>query len=142
MLCLDASVIVCIATGDASEELQQLAIQWASDGERFIAPAVLGYEFTNALYKAARSGAEASAVALAFQTYRKMNIELVDCSDIHEEALALSLKYGMRASYDAHYLLLAAKRDVDLYTCDRTFVNSLRGDWPRVFAIPQSNSIR
>jgi predicted nucleic acid-binding protein len=137
---LDASVVVCIATGETSDELQELAALWATIGERFIAPNFLGHEFTNALYKAIKKGAELSAAMLASDTFRQMNIELLDCSDIHEEALALSAKYGMRASYDSHNLLLAAKQAVDLYTCDRTFGQSLRSDWPRVHWVPQRSA--
>ncbi len=132
MLCLDASVVVRIATGTASPQLLELNEQWYADRERLIAPNLLGYEFTNSIYKLVRHGASSSVVGPAFETWRQMNIELVEGSDLHEEALALAIKYGIRASYDAHYLILAQRRQSELYTCDRRFYNSLRGDWPQV----------
>ncbi len=132
MLCLDASVVVRIATGTASPQLLELNEQWYADRERLIAPNLLGYEFTNSIYKLVRHGASPSVVGPAFETWRQMNIELVEGSDLHEEALALAIEYGIRASYDAHYLILAERRQSELYTCDRRFYNSLRGDWPQV----------
>lgn len=135
MLCLDASVVVRIATGTASPTLMALQEQWVVDGEHFIAPNFLGYEFTNAIYRLVRTSGSTAAVGLAFETWRQMEIELIDGGQLHQEALDLAVKYGMRASYDVHYLLLARDREIDLYTCDRRFFNSLRGDWPQVHVV-------
>jgi predicted nucleic acid-binding protein len=126
-----------LATGDVSESLQALGRQWAMDGERFVAPNFLGYEFSNAVYKLIRRGVEPSLAPQAFEAMRRIGIDFVDCSDLHEEAIELSRKYGMRATYDAHYLALSAKFDIDMYTCDRTLFNSLRGEWPRVHVVEQ-----
>lgn len=140
MLCLDASIIVGLATGDISGELREEARGWFLNGTRFIAPNLMGYEFANAMYKSVKRGADPGVVATAFEAMRNLRIDLVDCSDFHEEAIAIARKYVLRASYDAHYVALAARREVELVTSDRELAKALEQDYPFVRYIPQPHA--
>jgi predicted nucleic acid-binding protein len=126
-ICVDANLVVRYVTDPRDAAVNALWEQWDRDGVLFVAPVLLLYEVTNAIYRMNRNGtlsrtdadeALATAMSIPIQFER-------DPSD-HATALRLAREYAMGASYDAHYLAVASRLGVHLWTADEKFVNAVR----------------
>jgi predicted nucleic acid-binding protein len=66
-------------------------------------------------------------VRQAFDALESMSIQLIHDPTIHVEAVDIARAFGHSASYDAHYLAVALRHQIDFWTCDRRLANSVRG---------------
>ena len=63
-------------------------------------------------------------------------IELYGDARLHERAFELAVEHSLPAGYDAHYLALAERFRVPLWTCDQGLAKAVRGDTPQVHLVP------
>jgi predicted nucleic acid-binding protein len=59
-------------------------------------------------------------------------IALFADADLHLEALSVAGRFGLKASYDAHYLALADRLGVEFWTADRRLANTISSSLPWV----------
>ena len=133
--CVDASLVVRILDGDPVvlpvwERLVQL------DGD-LIAPSLLHYEVANALYQQQRAGrVSAELAALQLDRCLRLPIELHGDARLHSRALELACEQHLRATYDAHYVALAERLRVPVWTCDRRLAEAMGEGLPEVHLVP------
>lgn len=135
-VCVDASIVVRFTLNPDDTAIKRLWNSWSTQGVRLVAPTLLFYEVTNGLYRQQKGGVlspkfvlEALDVALA------MPVELVGDGDLHRRACLLAGTYRLPAAYDAHYLALAERLGVELWTADARLVNTLQPfgvDWVKL----------
>jgi predicted nucleic acid-binding protein len=99
---------------------------------KIIAPTLLMYEVSNGIYRYYRAGeiTQDEAVNLLVQALN-LGINLEGDAQLHQEAVMIAVSASLPAAYDAHYLALAQRFSVNLYTCDRRLFNSVKSsfDW-------------
>jgi predicted nucleic acid-binding protein len=135
-VCVDASIVVRFTISLDDAAVKRLWSSWSKQGVRLVAPTLLFYEVTNGLYRQQKVGAlgpefvrEALDVALA------LPVELVGDAVLHRRARVLAAQYNLPAAYDAHYLALAERLEVELWTADARLVNALQPfkvDWVKL----------
>jgi predicted nucleic acid-binding protein len=116
-----------------SAEAAVLLGEWLRDRVERLAPTLLAYEVTNALYRASRTEADpeqwlASAVGgvLSAVTF----CEHSDVLLVRGGAIARQL--GRPAAYDTQYVSLAEAEGCEVWTADERFWNAAKGGFPRV----------
>lgn len=137
--CVDASLVVRILDADSAvvpvwERLVHL------DGD-LIAPSLLHYEVANVLHQQQRGGM-IRAQRAADGLWRVMNlpIELYGDARLHSRALEIACEHQLPATYDAHYVALAERFRVPLWTCDRRLAAALSDGLPEVHLVPSGPS--
>lgn len=133
ILCLDASFIIRYLTSKDTESIyQQYWSQWKADGYTLIAPTLIMYEVLNAFHRANLAGQMTPDEVEEFLE-RALNLGLRFYGDaqLHREALKMAQKYKLPATYDAHYLALAERLEVELWTADKRLYNTVHDslDW-------------
>ncbi|MGH3548819.1 MAG: type II toxin-antitoxin system VapC family toxin [Pseudonocardiaceae bacterium] len=107
-----------------------------SDGD-LIAPSLLYYEVANALYQQQRSDRVTTELAaLQLDRCLRLPIDLHGDSRLHSRALEIAHEQHLPATYDAHYVALAERFRVPLWTCDRRLADALRDGSPEVHLVP------
>lgn len=128
-VCVDASYLVALLVGELPTHLELWA-KWQTDGEQVSAPNLILYEITNVLHR----------LTIANQITQQRCDDLVRTAlsldiayhpeiKLHHQALAISRRFRLPATYDAHYLALAEYLDCNLWTGDRRLVNSVSLHW-------------
>jgi predicted nucleic acid-binding protein len=127
LVCVDASFVIrLLLGGPGGDKAEELWEEWARSQVQAVAPGLIFYEITNALY---RLGAGAS---LAFEEITEilelalsLGINTISEDFLHRKALVFARQYRLKATYDAHYLALAQSLGADFWTADRRLVNSV-----------------
>ena len=120
-ICVDASIVIPLITHSA-EGSPVLAYwrAWDASGRRIVAPTLIYYEICNALHRYAVHGElQPDEAEAALNTTLELDIELHGDQEMHRRALMLARKYGLSATYDAHYLALAERLRAEFWTADR-----------------------
>ena len=133
IVCLDASFIIRYLTSKDTESIyQQYWSQWKADGYTLIAPTLIMYEVLNAFHRANLAGQMTPDEVEEFLE-RALNLGLRFYGDaqLHREALKMAQKYKLPATYDAHYLALAERLGIELWTADKRLYNTVHDslDW-------------
>ncbi|MFZ0119519.1 MAG: type II toxin-antitoxin system VapC family toxin [Pseudonocardiaceae bacterium] len=133
--CVDASLVVRILDAHSAalaawERLVRL-------GGDLIAPNLLHYEVANVLHQQRRAK-KISAETAQDGLRRVMNlpIELYSDTRLHSRALEIARDRHLSATYDAHYVALAERFRVPLWTCDRRLADALGDGVPEVHLVP------
>ena len=131
-----------------SPRAEALLAQWIDKHMVILAPSLLAYEVTNTLYQKARKGS--IAIEEAQQALNKVLTTglAMDSSrrdDLHLTALKLAQDYKLPATYDAHYLALAAYEECEFWTADTRLWKAVKEQLPWVrclidFDPPQSQA--
>jgi len=132
-ICLDASFVVRLVTGDDDDPVHPMWERWVDEGREFIAPVLMRFEVTNALYGYLRNGTrtpETTIASLRFAVALPIQIEYDENS--HEQALNFTVRFKIHAAYDAHYLVLSERLGAEFWTADKRMVNSVRHAFPWV----------
>jgi predicted nucleic acid-binding protein len=139
--CVDASLVSRIITGASSHEISSLVKEWDRTQPAFVAPGLLGYEIANVLHRSRARGLADSLVRQAFDALESMSIQLIHDPTIHADATDIARTFSHAASYDAHYLVVALRHQVEFWTCDRRLANSVRARYGWVhFVDPDESS--
>jgi predicted nucleic acid-binding protein len=138
MLCLDASFLINALTSKLRPDDAERWELWLREGQELIAPRLARYEFANALHKARRKATISDElVRRTMQDMISLPIMYVDDDALPHEALTLADSLKMSASYDAHYVALAARFGADLWTSDRRLWEVASPRFPWVHYAPE-----
>jgi len=103
--------------------------QWYEENTRFIAPSLLNFEASNALYRYQRLAYMSSeAVAKALKAVLALPITLYSDKILHQSALDFASRYMLKAAYDAHYLALAAYLSAEFWTADQKLIRAVQSN--------------
>ena len=126
-VCVDASVILRYILQPKNDAIQKLWQSWISEEASLVAPSLLFYEVTNALYQQQRNKVlSAEIIWETLELSLDLPITLIDEKNLHLKAREIAMRFNLPATYDAHYLALAEWMDVDLWTADMRLINSLK----------------
>ena len=129
-VCLDAGVLVRVVAFPDYTAAQTLWQQWIREERQVIAPDLLLYEVTNALYQYQKRGMmTAQAVSASLGAALVLPIKLFGDAQLHRAALDIARRYALSATYDAHYVALAERYDAELWTTDQRLVNRCQKNW-------------
>ncbi len=107
-----------------------------TDGD-LIAPTLLPYEVANVLHKQRRSGLVTAEIAgLQLDRCLRLPIELHGDARLHARALEIADEHQLPATYDAHYVALAERFRVPLWTCDSRLAAAMSDGPPEVHLVP------
>jgi predicted nucleic acid-binding protein len=131
---VDASIAIkwTINEPDSSTALA-LLVNWTDRGIEVLAPALLAYEVTNALYRRVRKGDlpfEDARRGLTEVIFKVVGFNFPENSDLNMRAMELGQRFGLPAAYDSHYLALAESKECELWTADTRLWNSTGGKLP------------
>ena len=131
---VDASVVVkWVLEEPYSTEAIALLNQWAAQDHRILAPSLLAYEVTNALYKrVVRGELSLDEAQAALADVLSTGPELATNEAASPRALELAHQFHRPSSYDAHYLALAVWESCDFWTADERLWNAVRATLPWV----------
>jgi predicted nucleic acid-binding protein len=120
---VDASIVVAaIAPEDRSEEATQILARC----RELLAPDLLPYEITSALFAKIRRGEiEEPAADFARETARRLPVRLLPAGELDELALRLALRLD-HSTYDCFYLAAALARDAVLATFDQPLITAVQ----------------
>lgn len=128
MICVDASFIIrLLVTFNSESKYDLLWQQWQKEKRRIIAPTLLMYEVSNALFRYYRGGelTKQEVISLVDKALN-LGIKLEGYNNLHQEAIKIAVSNSLPAVYDSHYLALAHQYSVKLYTCDKRLFNSVK----------------
>ncbi len=126
-VCVDASVILRYVLQPENESMQSVWQSWIADEVSLVAPSLLFYEVTNALYQQQRNKVlSPETIWETLELSLDLPITLVNEQNLHLKAREIAMRFNLPATYDAHYLALAEWMEVDLWTADMRLVNSLK----------------
>lgn len=127
IICIDASVILRVVLLPDNQSIQSLWQSWLSKEIQLVAPTLLFYEVTNALYQQQKNKAiSPDTIWKTLELTLELPITLINESNLHLKAREIAMQYNLPATYDAHYLALADWMKIDFYTADIKLVNSLK----------------
>jgi predicted nucleic acid-binding protein len=120
VLVVDASLVVSLVTTEATTlTVQALWRRWENEDRYLLAPGLLRYEVTAALWQKVRRGSLTLLEAHdALVDALVLDIDHIQPPDLHIAALDMAARLSLRATYDAHYLALAEINGCPLWTGD------------------------
>jgi predicted nucleic acid-binding protein len=133
-VCVDASLVVKLAAQEEdSDKADALWANWDAQGVAVIAPALLYFEFTSALWRKVQRGLlSAERARQALDTALLLGVETLSPPDLHSVAWDLAAQFHRPAAYDSHYLALAQIAGCDFWTADERLYNSVHPRLPWV----------
>ena len=135
-ICIDANLVVQLVAGTGDVTVDDAWQKWRSQRTRFVAPLLMLYEVTNAIYQMGRIGSmSATDTRRILQSVLAIPIEYQSERRDHERALELAQRFNIRAAYDAQYLALAEREGVEFWTRDERIVNAVRPHVPWVHLV-------
>lgn len=132
-ICVDAGLVVRRVVIPQDAAIQAIWEQWATSQTYLIAPTLLRYEVTNAVYQYQKTGAlSAVAAHQALRAAFALPLSFVDDADLSSEALSIAGRFSLPAAYDAHYLALAERLGATFVTTDQRLANAVQSALPWV----------
>ncbi|MCA1666314.1 MAG: type II toxin-antitoxin system VapC family toxin [Thermomicrobia bacterium] len=132
-ICVDAGLVVRRVAIPQDAAIQAVWERWVTSNQRLIAPSLLRYEVTNALYQYQKAGAlSVIAAQQALRAAFALPLRLIEDADLSSEALAMAGRFALPAAYDAHYLALAERLGATFVTTDQRLVNAVQAALPWV----------
>lgn len=118
---------------------QRLLDNWMQHNFIILTPDLIMYEITNVLLKRVRrEELTLERIANTFHLLMQvgLNFEAITDENLSLEALDFAIRYKLPASYDAHYLALAAREQCEFWTADERLYNSVKGrlSWVRLMS--------
>lgn len=123
---IDASVgIKQFVPDPLTSKVNQLFAHLAIPKTEFFIPDLFYIEITNIFWKYVRAKLYAVAdVQADLATLKTFPLQVISMSELMEEAINISIAYGISA-YDASYVALSQRVNAPLLTLDQKLVNSL-----------------
>ena len=135
--CVDASLVIRVLDAPRYPSVQREWDRLVRAEHDLVAPTLFRYEVANALHQQQRAGAiSASMAADGLQRILRLPIDLHGDVDLHVRALEIAHEHQLPAAYDAHYVALAERFRVPLWTCDRRLAAALSDGLPEVHLVP------
>ncbi|MDJ0737317.1 MAG: type II toxin-antitoxin system VapC family toxin [Nostocaceae cyanobacterium] len=141
IVCVDASLIVrFLADINPDSIYQQKWHQWQTKEYTLVAPTLLVYEVCNAFHRAVVAGHITREESEEFLD-RAVNLGLIFYGDaeLHPQAFEIAQRYSLPATYDAHYLALAERLGIELWTANRRLFNAVQSSlaWIKLLNAPK-----
>lgn len=125
-ICLDANLVIRLVVDVHDNRIQGQWEQWATEQRQLLAPALLWYEVTNALYQYHKHNILVeSMLGDALTTALLLPVQIIADANLHPRALALAQQFNLPATYDAHYLALAEQVKAEFWTTDKKLVTAV-----------------
>ena len=126
-VCLDANFIVLLVSLKDSENICQKKWQeWQLSNTVIVALTLMMYEVSNAFHRAVKAGQITKDESESLlETALNLGIHFYGDSNVPQEALKIANLYNLTATYDAHYLALAQRLKVELWTADQRLFNGV-----------------
>ena len=133
-VCVDASIVVTIVAPEVQRPLAlSLWRSWLKQDREIVAPRLLVYEVTSALWrKVMRDILTLEEARRAVQAALGMGVTILDPPGLSEQAFELAARFRRPAAYDAHYLALADHLGCPFWTADERLYNAIRTDFPHI----------
>ncbi len=127
-VCVDASLVVALLVfEDHSQNALALWEKWAREDRAIVAPFLLSYEVTSALYrKAIRGLISREDATRALHRFLEVDIEWIDPPSLSERATQLAYQFLRPNIYDACYLAVAEHLDCEFWTGDERLYNTVK----------------
>ena len=128
-ICPDASLVIRLLLNDKEgTPIDLLWHGWFQAGFNLVAPTLLFYEVSNALYRYVVHGQlTVDEVDKALAAAMQLGIQLYGDASLHQRALSMAQELGLPATYDAHYLVLAKRLGAQFWTADQRLFNTIQG---------------
>jgi predicted nucleic acid-binding protein len=134
--CVDANVVLRLLTAPEHPAVAELWSEFVAADVELVAPTLLTYEVVNALHQRCRHGRLGSERAHELlDAAQALPIALHGDAHLYARALELADEHNLQATYDAHYVALAERFRVPLWTCDRQLAKELRESPPQVHLV-------
>lgn len=127
-VCVDASLITAMLVPERfTVPATELWEAWVNKDVRIVAPALLGYEVTSALYRKVFQGkiTPEDGQAALWQ-FLALDIQPLHLPDLHHAASILAKQFNRPNTYAAHYLALSSHFDCPLWTADERLYNTVK----------------
>ena len=135
-VCVDASLVVRLVTEPRNRELQSVWRRWSDDELEPVAPTLIYFEVANAVYRLEKHGLiKAASANAALEAALALPVTLVSDHALHHQAIRLASRFALSACYDAHYLALADRLGVELWTCDAKLAQAVAHQLPWVHLV-------
>jgi predicted nucleic acid-binding protein len=129
----DASIVVRFLTLNRPNPYTTLWETWLQESIDIVAPALLKYEVSNAMWRAEKFGLTTAAIATAVVAeIAELPLTYNDDPSDHLAALAHARRYQSKTSYDGHYIALALRLECELFTADKRLFNAVQHAYPWV----------
>lgn len=127
LVCVDASFVVRLIVAHNDSRPKSILESWLDQRRQLVAPTLLFYEVSNALYLYQRTGQlNPETVHRALTTATVLPIQLHGGLELHRYAMICASKYGLKATYDAHYLALSEQVGADFWTADARLARAVQ----------------
>lgn len=137
-ICVDANVIVRLIVVPTDLAVQEHWEQWTAIQTSLVAPHLLYYEVANGFHQYWKQGKlDDQTHKSAMETALSFEIKLIGDVDLHRRAAELAQNFNLPATYDAHYLALAERLNIDLWTTDGRLFNTVKSfgiEWVKLVA--------
>ncbi|MEC4869006.1 MAG: type II toxin-antitoxin system VapC family toxin [Jaaginema sp. PMC 1078.18] len=136
-ICVDASFVVRFLTSPPTETVYREYWQrWQENQKEIIAPTLLYYELTNALYRLKQAEILTEDEAqIALEDALKLDIHLKGEITLHLQAVTLARRFELPATYDAHYLAVAEQFQAEFFTGDKRLFYRVQSQFPKIYLI-------
>jgi predicted nucleic acid-binding protein len=132
-ICVDASVVVRLVAHPSDVVVRELWDAWDREARVLIAPTLLYYEVSNALYQYLRHGLmSVESARMALRAALALPVQMHGEPAVHADAVAMAERHKLTATYDAHYLVLAAQMGAEFWTLDHRLVEAVSDRLPWV----------
>ena len=133
---VDTSIAIkWVISEDDSSTAAALLASWIHEDVFILAPPLLAYELTNVLYQRLRKGSiTLDEVESGLRSILLDMLELDTSQDValNMRATRLAHQFSLPASYDAHYLALAERKNCEFWTADARLLKAVRDKLPWV----------
>jgi predicted nucleic acid-binding protein len=125
-VCVDASLVVALLVPERiTEASTNLWFVWMQDDAEIVAPTLLRYEVTSAIYRKSlqeRIAKEDTRNTLG--QFLEMDIVYRDPASLPIRAFEIAEQFDRPNTFDAHYLALAEHLDCPFWTLDERLYNA------------------
>jgi len=116
-----------------SRQALSLYQSWVKQRQEILAPSLLQYEVSNAIWKACRRGDLSWEMGLrALETLLRLRFTVLQPPNLLREAWGMARVYRLPTTYDAAYLALAKLEGCELWSGDTRLLNTVAGRLPWV----------
>jgi Predicted nucleic acid-binding protein, contains PIN domain len=116
-----------------SERAREIRVTWGRSRVARYAPALVDYEIVSTLnQKQLRGSLTADEADAVLELALEEPLNIIRTQDAHRDALRLARRFGLRSTYDAHYLALADDLDCEFWTADERLYNAVRERFPLI----------
>lgn len=125
-VCVDASLVVAILVPERfTEASTNLWFVWMQEDAEIVAPTLLRYEVTSAIYrKSLRETISLEDARNTLGQFLEMDIVYHDPAPLPIRAFEIAEQFDRPNTYDAHYLALAEHLDCPFWTADKNLYNA------------------